>query len=230
MVSTSNLKQPDIHLILIGQSCKFDDIEEDSDEDMFEEVNARDYVHLDEPFEYQNYVFCFGCEPSYGVKADTKMVLGISYALLHRFDRDSMICEFPAVLDGLKGKDCNFEMVTSTTIQSVNLFYHNNYAEKTIGVVFVNTQLLNRDDNTMLKFLEKNIDALERGETARQLFKSSEMLDLGSVEVCTDYTKVEIQDKFEELQKIADDFEAEDGQVLGIFVYYIGYRVTKWWH
>ena len=39
----------------------------------------------------------------------------------------------------------------------------------------------------------------------------------------TDLTKAQMIELFNELQEKADSFKAEEGQVLGIFVYTIGY-------
>ena len=66
--------------------------------------------------------------------------------------------------------------------------------------------------------------ANERGDKARKLFESSELLALDSVEVCTNFTKRQIQLKMAELQAIADIFNESEGESLGIFIYNIGYK------
>ena len=71
----------------------------------------------------QNFACVFGCGPSIGVKADTKMVLDVTNAMLYNFNRDTLSCDFPGVLDDLIGSDANFEVVASKTLQTLRLFY-----------------------------------------------------------------------------------------------------------
>ena len=63
-----------------------------------------------------NYMFLWGCRPQAGVAAKTKMVNDIIAVLLKKRSRDTLTIELPKALDHLKGKDANFEMVTSNTI------------------------------------------------------------------------------------------------------------------
>ena len=182
------------------------------------------YSHLDEQSEYQNFVFGFGCQPNNGVQKDTKMVSDLCHALLTRFDSDTLICEVPDVFNDMKGTDTKNELVTSSTIQKVNLFYSWNIAIKTIGVVFVNTHIIGEDNSTLLEYLEKGMTARERGDIARQLFESQDLLGLDSVEVCTNYSKEQILSKIDQLQATADAFNSGKGKSLGIFIYNIGYK------
>ena len=62
------------------------------------------------------------------------MMADMSEVLLKGYD-DEFTCTFPEVLDSLKGKDVNFEMVTSATLRPLRLFY--SVITKTMGLVFV---------------------------------------------------------------------------------------------
>ena len=89
----------------------------------------------------------------------------------------------------MKGYDNKHELVTSSTIQKVRIFYAWNVAVKTIGIVFVHTHIINRVDNTRLEYLEKGMRAKERGEIARKLFGNPDLLALDHVEVCKNFSK-----------------------------------------
>ena len=58
------------------------------------------------------YDLFFGCAPSIGVKSDTKFMADICEALLDRY-ADDMTLTFPEFLEGIKGTDTNFELVSS---------------------------------------------------------------------------------------------------------------------
>ena len=67
----------------------------------------------------QNFLFMWGCRPSAGVLANTEMVRDLIQVLETNYDKDRMRMVLPAGLEHLNGKDANFEMVTSNTIQQV---------------------------------------------------------------------------------------------------------------
>ena len=69
-----------------------------------------------------SFALVFGCSPSTGVRADTQMLFDISKALIEGLT-DEMTCTFPDVLDSLMGQDNNFELVTSSTLKPLTLFY-----------------------------------------------------------------------------------------------------------
>ena len=85
----------------------------------------------------QHFAFIYGCAPGLGVLAKTKMVYDITHALTHKYDQETLICEFPTVFDDLKGSDTNFEMVASNTMQTLKLFYRYNIVASSTAVVFV---------------------------------------------------------------------------------------------
>ena len=77
--------------------------------------------------------------PSYGVLANTEMVHDVVKTLETDLDKDRMRIVLPNGFEHLKGKDANFEMVTSNTIQSVQLNYHDKVITNSIAYIFVST-------------------------------------------------------------------------------------------
>ena len=47
---------------------------------------------------------------------------------------------FPEILDYLKGKDANFEMISSNTLQQMRLIYKLNVITRTLARIFVHTE------------------------------------------------------------------------------------------
>ena len=64
----------------------------------------------------------------------------------------------------MKGKDANFEMVVSNSIQSLKLQYTHNIIKNSIAYIFVNDGY---DEKTLPKWENAN----ERGEYARALYE-----------------------------------------------------------
>ena len=54
---------------------------------------------------------------------------------------NEMTCTFPDVLENLEGSDNNFEMVTSSTLKPLKMFYEHNVARILRGYVFVQESL-----------------------------------------------------------------------------------------
>ena len=71
---------------------------------------------INELFNYQNFLFLYGCSPNMGVLAKTTMIKDIVDVFLNRFDRSTFSVLVPDIFDDLKGKDANFEMVASNTL------------------------------------------------------------------------------------------------------------------
>ena len=64
------------------------------------------------PVKVQNFVLCFGCDPSFTVKADTTMIADVKNAILKNFDPNTLVLKLQETLDNLQGKDASFEFVT----------------------------------------------------------------------------------------------------------------------
>ena len=80
-----------------------------------EEVAARGSANVSDAVLRQNFACFFGCKPSDGVLADTKMVMDAVKVMLD-FDKKTWSVMFPDCFDDLKGSDANFEMVASNTM------------------------------------------------------------------------------------------------------------------
>ena len=80
----------------------------------------------------------FGCAPSWGVNADTKLVNEISDILLNRYSRDSLELQIPRCFDDLYSVDAEFEMAISNTTQPLRLVYINNVVTRKAGLIFIN--------------------------------------------------------------------------------------------
>ena len=100
------------------------------------------------------------------------MVKDVSNALIDGFSRDTLTCEIPALFSTLVGHDNNFEFTAASTAISVNLLYSWNKAVETVGVIFVNTEILDRstEPNTPVPYAEGDMQAKDRGEVARKAF------------------------------------------------------------
>ena len=130
----------------------------------------------------QNFACVFGCAPSIGVDAETKMVQDVCDAFLKKFDREQLTCDFPEIFQDLQGTDTNFELVTSATLQTLRLFYKDNFITKSLAVIFENSKL-ERKNATALEYK----DCEKRAEIARGLY--TDVLRFDEVEVCKNYSK-----------------------------------------
>ena len=138
----------------------------DEEEQKGEQAQGRGTSDLLEHTIMQHFALIYGCAPGLGVLANTKMIDDVTDALLHKYDKESLTCEFPSVFDDLAGSDTNFEMVASNTMQTLKLFYSHNIVSKSTGVVFVQPKLDSDDLETL--FYD---DATNRAERAMKFFK-----------------------------------------------------------
>ena len=91
-------------------------------------------------------------------------------------------------------------MAVNNSLKPVNLFFEHNIATKKLGLILVNTKV---------EYNGKYLDwgsAIENGKDAEKLFRDTFGFD--DVQVCTDLSKEAIIEKFNALQKKADDFES----------------------
>ena len=82
----------------------------------------------------------FGCSPSHNVIAYTEMVNDIARLMRERFDHNTLLLAIPESFEQLKGRDANFEMVTSNTIQPVMIEYKHNIVARSAAAIFVSTE------------------------------------------------------------------------------------------
>ena len=79
---------------------------------------------------------------------------------MHKFDKETLTCEFPGIFDDLLSKNLNFEIIASSTIQTLRLSYIHNIVTKSYAVIFVATELIGRGNEVTLTYR----DAKKRGE------------------------------------------------------------------
>ena len=68
----------------------------------------------------------------------------ISLALITRYDSNLCI-DIIRVIESLQGSDTNLELVQSSTMRPLRLFYVYNVVQKTLGFVFVQTHLKDKE-------------------------------------------------------------------------------------
>ena len=101
-----------------------------------QEKDQRGTSQLDTSKGTMSFALVFGCSPSTGVDAATRFMYDISQALLDGCTAE-MTCTFPDVLESLQGSDNAFEMVTSSTLKPLRIFYGHNFVRILRGYVFV---------------------------------------------------------------------------------------------
>ena len=79
----------------------------------------------------------WGCRPSDTVDAKTEMVSDLIKILMNNYNKTKLTFVIPQGFEHLKGKDANFEMVTSNTIQPVQLHFNQNFVAHSISRIFV---------------------------------------------------------------------------------------------
>ena len=99
-------------------------LEQNSIEEKKTDDNARGNTEIDKYTGTEKFAFVFGCRPSFAVKADTAMVEDICTVLIKNLNRESMSVIFPDFLNSLIGKDAAFELVASSTLPPLKLFYN----------------------------------------------------------------------------------------------------------
>ena len=103
---------------------------------------------------------------------------------------------FPDVLESLQGTDVNFEMVTSSTLRPLKLFYSHNAVGTMRGLVFVQTHLRGKVyDNPKPAFHyftdsnNNHFTATEFGQNVVEMLKDPELLNIVDTELLIDLTK-----------------------------------------
>ena len=68
------------------------------------------------------------------------MCRDVCEALPQGLNRD-MYSEFPLFIESVQGTDTNFELVTSTTLKPLRLYYSHHVVQEVLGYIFVFTRL-----------------------------------------------------------------------------------------
>ena len=175
---------------------------------------------------HSNFLLVWGCRPSATVVSDTKMAQDIVKVLLTRFNPYNLSIQLPIAFEQLKGLDAEFEMVTSNTIQPTTLLYQHNIVTKKYAVIFVNTHVEGCEYGFKKRQQIVWSDAEEKASNAYRLFIKTFEFKETEVEVCTDWTKAQIIEKFDKLQVMVDEHEATNNQdVMLVSVVWIGHSL-----
>ena len=78
---------------------------------------------MDQKVEHKNVALLYGTEPGNMVEAETSMVRDFVKTLNVRFSKETLSVQMPEALEQMKGKDANFEVLVSSTIQPLKLHY-----------------------------------------------------------------------------------------------------------
>ena len=80
------------------------------------QTNLKQEIH-----QYTNFILLYGSAPKLSVDVDTTMVKDIIDVIKCRIDQNNRTITLPDVFENLKGTDARFEMVTSNTLQPLQL-------------------------------------------------------------------------------------------------------------
>jgi hypothetical protein len=104
---------------------------------------------------------------------------------LERSFRDGLTseftCTFPSVIDRIRGSDVNFELVSSSTLRPLRLFYVYNVVSRTYGYVFAWEGLPGKYDYYGKELIWKSSDGLLAKDMAEKV--KGELLDPTSLNV-----------------------------------------------
>ena len=89
----------------------------------------------------QNFYIMFGAAPANGILAKSEMMRDLKRAITRGYDRQTKIVQFPRVLEGLVGADCNFESSASSLLRTIELPFVGNTVVKSFALIIVNTEL-----------------------------------------------------------------------------------------
>ena len=143
------------------------------------------------------------------------MIMDVVQVMDKDYDHRYFSIQLIDCFDDLVGRDANFEIVASQTLQPVKLHFSHNVVTESIAVIFLNTNL---------KGLKYG-GGPERASMLENLFK--EVLEFDTVKVHTDLKKEQIREVLESLKKRADDFEATKGEkdILTIAISNVGFNL-----
>ena len=167
-------------------------------------------------------MFLFGAKPGNGISTKTQFIFDVMSCFEKYYDILTQTVMLPTVLDYLKGSDTNIEIVVSSMLQLARVAINCYNVLKSKGLIFVQKELQCEGYEPLIYK-----DAMVRAEKTKTFFEES--MKLENVEICEDFTREEIIEKFDEIQKEADKFEAahkNDHQaVYGVYIAWFGYYV-----
>ena len=125
---------------------------------------------------------------------------------------NEMTCIFPDVLENLEGSDNNFEIVTSSTLKPLKMFYEHNVARILRGYVFVQESLEGVGDWEGTELCElihgvrigEPLSARALGEKVRDNLMDTETTNIPEVQLLINKTKAEIVQIFVGIKQLGE--------------------------
>ena len=159
-----------------------------------------------------SFALVFGCSPSTGVIAKTRFMYDVADSFFSGCAID-MTCTFPDVLESLQGTDNNFEMVTSSTLRPLKMFYEHNVVRILRGYVFAQEGLEGFGNWTGNEiqghdFIEA-IQARVLSEKVRYDLMDPETTNIPEVELFINKTKAETIQVFHDIQQLGEKIKRE---------------------
>ena len=173
------------------------------------------------PSNRQNVAIVFGCQPANLIDKNTQMVHDTKNALEQRFDKKTLTLEIPKVFEFLKGQDANFELTTSSTLQTLELPYRDNIVAKSHALVFQTDELSRPGCKT-----REYTNSAENGELAVTVFEDYFKFD--KVELIQNPSKQEVLTKIEEHKAESDEFEQnhDPKTVIALAIVWVGFKLS----
>lgn len=109
-------------------------------EDEFYEEKARGQVKC-VTARFKNFILIFGAPPNIGVRSDTRMIYELAEAMLSKYDQVTFMLIIPAVFNDMYSEDASIEMIASSTLKPLVLFYEPHTADESIAFIFANGKL-----------------------------------------------------------------------------------------
>ena len=201
----------------------------------FDEQDMRGTTKLDAITGTVSFALVFGCSPSTGVISQTRFMYDISNALFFGC-MVNMTCIFPDVFESLKGTDNNFEIVTSSTLKPLRMFYEHNLVRILRGYIFVQESVEGLGDWEGTELCDPNFDGLRIGEPLKALIlgqkvrenlQDTEATNIPEVDLFINKTKAEIIQIFLDIRKLSEKVRREKECSLGVFIVCIGFMLDE---
>lgn len=71
----------------------------------------------------KNFILIFGAPPNIGIRANSRMIYELAEAMVSKYDQVYLTLKIPAVFNDLYSEDASIEMIASSTLKPLTLFY-----------------------------------------------------------------------------------------------------------
>ena len=133
------------------------------------------------------------------------------------------------VLESLQGSDTNLELVQSSTMRPLRLFYVYNIVQRTLGFIFAQTYLKDIQWTGTIDGRPegKRYPAEEMAEIVKKDMMDKDALDITDVEMFVDRTKAQTISAFQYINSKALKIIREENCRVGIFIVAIGLMISE---